>query len=819
MLPWMLGGGQLSPNFRGNPNATITSIGGSIAAPRVSGATPYFAHVSASGITCAGTRADGTAAIPYEDLEFVWTSDDATGAQDFTIPIDNLGNTRTFNSNSQRGPEAVFRFTTAGTKTITLTATGKNGVLATSAKFTKVITVSAYAATREMWFDSVNGSDSNNGLTSGAPKQTLAAIQAFITPYGAGASVAAHLAQGSTWTSSSSSAAIGIPNSDGAGGPVKHFRMDNFVGAGGAGANPLITVTGSGQALAFGNSGGGSTDHGDIVITGIDFTNSVGASSSILVGQITGGAASVNTVEDIYLNNCNVINTLNINGMIPFNMHYAVPGTVAVGFGVWGGSASGPIFANGVSLTKHSIFGGPDNWWFVIGTSLSGSGAQNSLDHHIYPEPKTHSLYQWITFGATGTGTAQRNYAINTNHDTDGNAGPPDFTEFYAFVENSAVNVANVQHWHDLGNNLNDPSTMQYRNVVDQGNYIGNVTSILWLFSNGASNTIRDNYLWNNGALFVQQGPNQPVIDLSGYRNKIYSANGAIDYSPVLYTATFNNGFALINYPNAFLPLGSKIRLTTTGALPTNFAVATDYYIVTIAKQITITNGSPASITNTITSSTNSLVVNDEVTLGTTGVLPTDGATGLALVAGQPYFVVNVNAGTGAVQIASTMGGSAINTSGGSGQAYFTSQAPGHGSVAGFPSQPTSNSFPGAIMLAATPNGTPIVAGSAGSGTQTIKPIMPLSQSWTDNIFQAPIGTSSVSFFTGVWADLVANASLFDRNSYYAPGVSGWPATSAQIMKDTATAKTFAQWQSSGFDIHGTQLSSSPFADPANGGF
>lgn len=126
------------------------------------------------------------------------------------------------------------------------------------------------------------------------------------------------------------------------------------------------------------------------------------------------------------------------------------------------------------------------------------------------------------------------------------------------------------------------------------------------------------------------------------------------------------------------LDWGDRVRLTTTGALPTGLTATTqDYYVSPAAfsagasftvstKQRTeficsMTLASPGVITtldNTGVAVAHGLVANEVVVFDTTGALYT------GLTAGTPYFVLAAGLTSTAFQVSTVAGGSAVNTSG-----------------------------------------------------------------------------------------------------------------------------------------------------------
>ena len=519
------GPGGDTPTFFGNPNVTITSINttGGIVTSRDADAgnfqTPFFIQVSASAITAVGTSA------PYEDLSYSWDFGDPTGKETFVRPTDGA----TVNANTaQRGPEAAYCYRAAGTFTITLTITGKNGGGFTTATVTKNVIVRAFAPTNSLWVDQVNGNDANLGSSPNSPKKSIAAINA-----GIGSNRAIYLARGSRWSGST-----GI---DFRAAAVTGCRISAY----GTGPNPLIEITGGSQVMPLAIANGGSyspTPQIDIVVSDVDFLQSGSANAGVL--YISSGGNSTAKMRNIYLDNCNATLTMDANNG---SAAVAIVGgpieiDLTSNFGFWKTTFINPATSKTISM---GILGSSLNWFFVVGGSFAGAGTSAVFDHHIYPDTRTHSYYAWIEFGATGTGQAQRSFCINGNWDgPTWGAGINSVAQYHCIAENM---MANTLFAFDLGNRSNNThpgdSTVQFQSVVAQGNAMKNMngTSLI-LFACGLSVTIRDNRVWQcSGSSWYGPAVGQlaSVAQKTNlitriYRNKIYYPATAWP-GPVIY--------------------------------------------------------------------------------------------------------------------------------------------------------------------------------------------------------------------------------------------------------------------------------------------
>ena len=125
------------------------------------------------------------------------------------------------------------------------------------------------------------------------------------------------------------------------------------------------------------------------------------------------------------------------------------------------------------------------------------------------------------------------------------------------------------------------------------------------------------------------------------------------------------------------LSAGDRLRLTTTGALPTGLtATSQDYYVSPAnlsANNFTVSNkartpflcsmtiASPGVVTttnNTGTATNHGLSAGEVVVFDTNGALPT------GVTAGTPYYVIATGLTATAFQFSATLGGAAVNTSG-----------------------------------------------------------------------------------------------------------------------------------------------------------
>lgn len=233
--------------------------------------------------------------------------------------------------------------------------------------------------------------------------------------------------------------------------------------------------------------------------------------------------------------------------------------------------------------------------------------------------------------------------------------------------------------------------------------------------------------------------------------------------------STFTNGSGSISGVNSFAA-GQTLQFTTTGTLPTNFALATTYFVLVTGLTgntfelsltlggVAIIAGSAGSGTHTATqflavpsvfangsaviSGVNSFSPGQTVQLTTAGTLPDHFATATT------YYVVAAGLTGGGFELSLTPGGVAITAaSAGAGihtaTQFFSSIFATNSFTAGQAVRfSTTGTLPigyaisttyyvlptglneSVFAVATTPGGAPIVAGSAGIGTQTVFPVV-----------------------------------------------------------------------------------------------
>ena len=486
-------------------------------------------------------------------------------------------------------------------------------------------------------------------------------------------------------------------------------------------------------------------------------------------------------MSNIYFDNVVAETLLSSNtGPSYTNALFQAAGGTSQWWGMWGGALTArTIYTSGNALGQ-SFFGGPITQGLgFYGVAFSGTGAGVNTTHHIYPETQYHSVYKWLTFGATGTGSLQRAFCVNTNFD-----GPNRTGALYnaGNILMSECSFGNTSWMHDLGNAYNDPQATQYYNVVVERNAVSGLTGFgLIPFSCGVGYTFRDNRVWNCAIarLFTPDGCLASLLTPSIYRNRIYIPSSDAANNPVFSSIrtnsplTFNTSNTLVRtgsngFPQLWYPPGTAVRLNSTGTLPGGFSANAIYYVVNNYTVVAGTGGS----TDTVTFANNGIVAPNITNRRPPNGTPVTLANRVSLPAGFStsaiYYIVNINPVAGTFQLSTTLGGPPI--------AITTSGSRVQLNVAAF-------------TLAATKGGPEIQATSIGSGTISCAPAWTVPWTFTDNVIWD--ARTAVWTIDMVFADHQAAGALFDRNQYWAAGASNL----TYFFTDNGSKKSFTQWR------------------------
>lgn len=449
--------------------------------------------VSAGGISATGTS------FPYDHLEYRWDFGEPAGAEIYTDPRSG----RTKNINIQYGPEAVYTYRTAGTYTITLRARGlTSGGAFIDYTTTEIVTVTAFDVSGgEYWFDSVAGSDANDGLDISRPKQTISALNALIT-----SNCRINLKRGSHWI-----VAAGIEMPDAI---VTGFRLQAY----GTGAKPIVEVnTGSDNCFGM-NNGNASSNYSkrDTFISGIILSQTANHNAVKTSGSSVNGV-----IDDTYFDDCE------------FRITYGSGiSSISCDFNKDLRSTSSRMGFTGCTFyatptaglgTKHGFFGGSNIWFHCLGCDFTGGGTSvGGLDHHMYLETREHLLLVMNDFG-DGPG---RNYAANINLRKSVTEPTLQYGQWFNLRENR---VSGTWRGFDCSETHGDIAIGRFKNfVVERNNFTGITGDGVLLFYSAETYTLRGNRTWgcNGGRFFAPQSTMATILQSFVYENWDFVTTG-----------------------------------------------------------------------------------------------------------------------------------------------------------------------------------------------------------------------------------------------------------------------------------------------------
>jgi hypothetical protein len=525
--------------FQGDSTKSISSITPSISCLQTGTLqTPAFIQCSASGTTASGSS------NPFIDLQYVWT-DNNPSPDTFTLPT--IG---TRSASKQNGPEYVQVFRAAGTYTITLTVSGCtsghpatrymggggacNGNAITTSTVTQTVTVVAWSGT-ELFFNTATGNDSN-ACTSSAPCLTPNRCSALIQ---AGNNIACNFDCGQTFNGDTGSG-LTLTNS---GANVSHARIV----AGGPdcpGANPVISISSTAnQCLTLTQNGAGNTFN-DLVMSSINCTISGTATSVEGIG-ITGNNSATGSIQNIFLDQIAINDTLDIDGYIGVNTEKGSTSILSPfqGLVLWKVSTTTPVSA---LTTETGILGGAI-FYAVVGGTQQGSGAFDPVrSHQIYMHCGGHCVARWVNTGPTCTPfpgcTPTRDLCVKASYDPSENGDGSTFTSsFWLITENYCESVAAIS---GPGNNNNDPTESTIDQYIAQQNVGFEISGGVFPAA-GVNVTMRDNWLCLTGPNSIgvplgqafsgsaDSAAEDSVLISNVYRN-LYDSNVAVGSTPNL---------------------------------------------------------------------------------------------------------------------------------------------------------------------------------------------------------------------------------------------------------------------------------------------
>ena len=287
----------------------------------------------------------------------------------------------------QVGPNAAHVYRQPGTYNVSVTMATRDlvGVQTSSVGVSSVVITDTYSS---MWFDSIDGNDSNDGLTEGLPKQSWNAVSSQLEH--SQEDLRLYLKRGSVWDAS-------------AGGARMETAGRRVIPYGTSGIKPYILgESGSYPFWMYSNTS--NYDLSNIGFQGIAVNGS--ASPSIFVLNGDNPATNYFLLEVDCLSSTGNLTTVGADykDVVSYvNCHLDH------------GTGNG----QGISLRMNQPSGPACEFLTVMGnTFLGGSAhttAEQNLDHAIYPSGKRYfDLFRWNHFqGPSGI----QNFCINYNAD------------------------------------------------------------------------------------------------------------------------------------------------------------------------------------------------------------------------------------------------------------------------------------------------------------------------------------------------------------------------------------------------------------------
>lgn len=315
----------------------------------------------------------------------------------------------------------------------------------------------------QIFVSSSGGSDSNDGLSSGAPKATLAAGKALLR---AGKADQLLLKAGDTWNT-------GIGNLSGLGGESSSARM--VISRYGTGARPIVAPTTSNGLIKTGLA---SVNH--VLVQSIEFTGTEDAA---------GGISLLDAIDDFIIEDCHI------------------HGTTA-GINVQGNAGGTGTSATGVVIRGCSIH---DNYGTGHGSGIYGTAAPdlvieyctidhngwqlpsfvaNIFDHNIYLQESVQPIVRYNTISRASSHGIQMRGAGTAHHNL-----------FYQNPISMLLGTGGVD-----GGGHDPTSTLTadvHDNVINDGGNIdsnqrGHAIVCQWLGDGGSGGTIANNIILNN---------------------------------------------------------------------------------------------------------------------------------------------------------------------------------------------------------------------------------------------------------------------------------------------------------------------------------
>ena len=204
----------------------------------------------------------------------------------------------------------------------------------------------------------------------------------------------------------------------------------------------------------------------DIVISNIFFTDGGTATINSGVCEILAGGGP-GALTDVYLDmkdGGGCTDTLGAGGIQNLNIQPST--TNFFNIAIWGSTFSSPL----TGTNCIGILGGAQQWYSIVGTSVTGNGNANPIRcHHIYVHAQRHVLVRWNRGGNSDpTGISPtRNYTIKTSYDNSEDGVPPGgfYAEYFLVSENR---LHGTTFGLNISNKFNNPLATRFKYYVDQ---------------------------------------------------------------------------------------------------------------------------------------------------------------------------------------------------------------------------------------------------------------------------------------------------------------------------------------------------------------
>jgi hypothetical protein len=201
-------------------------------------------------------------------------------------------------------------------------------------------------------------------------------------------------------------------------------------------------------------------------------------------------------------------------------------------------------------------------------------------------------------------------------------------TTAYAIAADAVITAATVAKTASTGSAVLPASTTANRDVSPQVGYLRYNTSLLQFEGYGSAG-------WGK----VGGGTSGGGTDAAFYQNdSVVTTAYNIGQDAQISGATFTNGVATIGMTAHGYVAGSQVCFTTTGSLPTNFAIGTKYHVIATGLtadqlQVSATYGGAAIVAGSAGSGTHSMgKIKNATMAGPITFLAAVGSTGGRLV-------------------------------------------------------------------------------------------------------------------------------------------------------------------------------------------